>query len=125
MTVADIKGDANSARRRRAAYVALRLSGVLLAVLVLGHFVATHVTTDVADTDSRFIDQRWATALWLVWDGVMLAATLGHAVLGLWAVIADYTAGRRRRIWRVVLLCGAGAVLVGGMTLLWLAATAS
>lgn len=122
MTVADIKGDANAARRRRAAYVALRLSGVLLAVLVLGHFVATHVTTDVADTDSRFIDQRWATALWLVWDGVMLTATLAHAVLGLWAVIADYAVGRRRQMWRAALLGGAGIVLVAGVMLLWVAA---
>lgn len=124
MTVADIKGDARVARRRRAAYIALRLSGVLLAVLVLGHFVATHVTTDVADTDSRFIDQRWATALWLVWDGVMLTATLAHAVLGLWAVIADYAVGRRRRLWRAALLGGAGIVLVAGMALLWVAAAA-
>ncbi|GAA1217815.1 hypothetical protein [Prauserella alba] len=125
MTVADIRGDANSARRRRAAYVALRLSGVLLAVLVLGHFVATHVTTDVADTDSRFIDRRWATALWLIWDGVMLTATLAHAVLGLWTVTADYTAGGRRRLWRAALLGGAGIVLLGGLALLWLAATAT
>lgn len=124
MTVADITGDARVARRRRAAYIALRLSGVLLAVLVLGHFVATHVTTDVADTDSRFIDQRWATALWLGWDGVMLTATLVHAVLGLWAVIADYAVGRRRTLWRVALLGGAGIVLVAGLALLWVAATA-
>lgn len=111
------------AARRRTAYVALRLSGVLLAVLVLGHFVATHVTTDVADTDAQFIDRRWASALWVTWDGVMLAATLAHAVLGLWAVTADYSAGRRRRIWRAALLVTAGTVFVVGAALLWLGAT--
>ncbi|TWH18341.1 hypothetical protein [Prauserella rugosa] len=123
MTTADVRDAAGAARRRRVAYVALRLSGLLLAVLVLGHFVATHITTDVADTDSRFIDERWASALWIVWDGVMLAATLGHAVLGLWAVTADYSSGRRRTAWRAALLVGAGAVFVIGMSLLWLGAT--
>lgn len=105
-------------RRRHAAYVTLRISGVLLAVLVLGHFAITHVTTDVADTDAEFIDQRWASVLWLAWDGVMLAATLIHAVLGLWAVIADYSAGARRQAWRIALLTVACLVFAGGLTLL-------
>ncbi|MCT2582013.1 hypothetical protein [Actinophytocola gossypii] len=114
--------DSGAARRRRAAYVTLRVSGLLLTVLVLGHFAITHVTTDVADTDSRFIDERWASALWIGWDGLMLAATLLHAVLGLWAVIADYSPGRRRA-WRGVLLTAAGLVFACGMALLVVAAT--
>lgn len=116
--------DRRAARRRRSAYVALRVSGLLLTVLVLGHFTVTHVTTDVADTDSRFIDERWASALWIGWDGLMLAATLAHAVLGLWSVIADYSAGRRRRVWRVLLLVAAGLVFAGGMALLVIATAA-
>jgi len=118
---ATLPDTAGTARRRRAAYVALRVSGLLLTVLVLGHFAITHVTTDVADTDSRFIDERWASALWLAWDGVMLAATLLHAVLGLWSVIADYTPGRRRA-WRAVLVVAAALVFAGGLALLAIAA---
>lgn len=92
----------------------LRISGLLLTVLVLGHFAVTHVTTDVADTDSRFIDERWASALWIGWDGLMLIAVVLHAVLGLWAVVADYTVGRRRRVyWAIVLTVAAGVLVVG------------
>lgn len=105
-------------------YVLLRVSGLLLAVLVLGHFAVTHVTTDVADTDSRFIDRRWASALWLGWDGLMLAATLLHAVVGMWAVTADYSDGRRRRLLRGMLLAATTVVFAGGMLLLVLAAGA-
>ncbi|TCP44717.1 succinate dehydrogenase hydrophobic anchor subunit [Tamaricihabitans halophyticus] len=101
-------------RRRRTGYVLLRISGLLLTVLVLGHFAVTHVTTDVADTDSRFIDERWASALWIGWDGLMLIAVVLHAVLGLWAVVADYTVGRRRRVyWAIVLTVAAGVLVVG------------
>lgn len=109
--------------RRRSAYILLRMSGLLLSVLVLGHFVATHVTTDVADTHSRFIDARWASALWIGWDGLMLAATLLHAVLGLWAVTADYSMGQQRRLLRGIALAASVVVFIGGMALLVIATT--
>lgn len=110
-----------AAGRRRSAYVLLRMSGLLLSVLVLGHFVVTHITTDVADTDSQFIDQRWGSALWIGWDGLMLAATLLHAVLGLWAVTADYSSVQQRRLLRGILIAAAAVVFAGGMALLVIA----
>ncbi|MEU5849441.1 hypothetical protein [Saccharopolyspora shandongensis] len=110
-----------SARRRRYAYLLLRMSGLLLTVLVLGHFMVTHVTTDVADTNSRFIDVRWAQNIWIAWDGLMLTATLLHAVLGLWVVTADYSSGQRRRVLRALLVAAGLVVFAGGMTLLVIA----
>lgn len=113
-----VAGGERVLRRRRSAYVLLRISGLLLTVLVLGHFLVTHVTTDVADTNSQFIDQRWASNLWVAWDGLMLAATILHAVLGLWAVTADYSSGQRRRMLRALVLALAVVVFAGGMLLL-------
>jgi succinate dehydrogenase hydrophobic anchor subunit len=110
--------DAGAALRRRCAYLLLRISGLLLTVLVLGHFLVTHITTDVANTNSLFIDQRWASNLWAGWDGLMLAATILHAVLGLWAVTADYSSGKRRRVLRALVLGLALFVFTGGMLLL-------
>lgn len=123
-TSSSVAGAGRAMRRWRTGYILLRVSGLLLAVLVLGHFAVTHVTTDVADTGSRFIDRRWASALWLGWDGLMLATTLVHAVLGMWAVTADYAEGRRRRLVRGTLLAAAAVVLIGGMLVLVLAAGA-
>jgi succinate dehydrogenase hydrophobic anchor subunit len=97
----------------------VRLTGVALAVLVLGHFALTHVLTDVAETDSGFVAERWASALWVAWDWTMLAAALLHAGAGMWIVIGDYAAGAaRRRLWRRVLALGCGALWVLGSVLI-------
>jgi succinate dehydrogenase / fumarate reductase membrane anchor subunit len=93
---------------RRAPYVTIRVTGVLLAVLALGHFALTHVVNDVAATSSSFIARRWGSATWVVWDGLLLAAALLHAGAGLLAVVRDYrTRPRSRRRW----LAGLGAVV--------------
>ncbi|MEV4645059.1 hypothetical protein [Saccharopolyspora sp. NPDC049357] len=105
-------------RRRRTAYILLRLSGVMLSVLVLGHFAATHVTTDVADTNSQFIDGRWATAFWIAWDGIMLVAVLAHVALGMWSVTADYSTGAARRRYRTAMSALVAFLLVYGLWVL-------
>jgi succinate dehydrogenase hydrophobic anchor subunit len=87
---------------RRGAYLMMRLTGVLLAVLVTGHLVVTHVVTDVASTDASFIAKRWGSALWVTWDSLMLAAALAHAGAGVWAALDDYARdpALRRRLRR-------------------------
>lgn len=99
---------------RLAAYLLIRLTGVLLAVLVLGHFTVTHITTDVADTGSTFVARRWHSALWLTWDWLMLAAALAHAACGLWVVVDDYVPGavarRRTHASLVLVVCALMAI---------------
>lgn len=93
---------------RRAPYVTIRVTGVLLAVLALGHFALTHVINDVATTSSSFIARRWGSATWVVWDGLLLASALLHAGAGLLAVVRDYrTRPASRRRW----LAGLGALV--------------
>lgn len=106
-------------RPRLVAYLVIRVTGLVLAVLVLGHFALTHVVTDVADADAGFIARRWSTALWIAWDWLMLAAALAHGAAGVWVAIEDYTPDRRRRRRRQAALTGASAVLlaVGTLTL--------
>jgi succinate dehydrogenase / fumarate reductase membrane anchor subunit len=99
-------------RSRAVAYLVVRVTGALLAVLVLGHFALTHVVNDVADTGSAFIGRRWASAFWLLWDWAMLGAAFAHAGAGVWVVIDDYTPDPARRRAR-------RRVLVAGCALLW------
>lgn len=98
-------------RSRAAAYLVVRLSGVILAVLVLGHFALTHVINDVADTGSAFVARRWGSALWLAWDWTMLGAAFVHGGAGVWIVIDDHTPDRARRRRRHALLTVACTVL--------------
>lgn len=94
---------------RLIAYLLIRVTGVLLAVLVLGHFTVTHITTDVAHTGPSFTRHRWESALWPVWDWLMLTAALAHAGCGLWVVVEDYVPGpaarRRTHAALVVVMC--------------------
>jgi succinate dehydrogenase hydrophobic anchor subunit len=106
-------------RSRALAYLLLRITGLLLAVLVLGHFALTHVVTDVQDTGSAFVGRRWASAFWLAWDWSMLGAAFLHGGAGAWVVIDDHTpdpAARRRRRRVLVAACAGlwalGSILV-------------
>jgi succinate dehydrogenase / fumarate reductase membrane anchor subunit len=100
-------------------YIVLRLTGVLLSVLVLGHFVVTHFVTDVARDDSAFVSHRLSSTVWIAWDAAMLAAALAHGATGVRLAFADYTNGRRRRaVSRLV--AGSSVVLfVVGAAAIW------
>lgn len=106
-------------RSRAGAYLMVRLTGLLLAVLVLGHFALTHIVTDVADTDSGFIDRRWGSAVWLLWDWAMLGTAFLHGGAGVWVVIDDHTPEpRARRRRRALLLAGCAALWAIGSLLI-------
>jgi succinate dehydrogenase hydrophobic anchor subunit len=86
-------------------WLLIRVTGLLLSVLVLGHLLAVHLLTDVAHTTSSFVLRRWSTGLWVGWDGCMLTAALAHGAAGLWAVLRDHVRpGPRRRAAAAALL---------------------
>lgn len=91
-------------RSRIAGYLVVRATGVLLAVLVTGHFAVTHIVNDVATTDASFIAQRWSSALWVTWDALLLGCALLHGASGVWVAVDDYVTPRRRRPWRAALV---------------------
>lgn len=66
------------------AWLVIRITGVLLAVLALGHFAVMHIVNDVAATDSSFIARRWSSALWVVWDGLLLVTVLVYLGTASW-----------------------------------------
>jgi len=83
--------------RRLVEYVVLRTTGLLLAFLVLGHFVVTHFVTDVAHDDAAFVAWRLSSAVWIAWDSAMLAAALAHGATGIRLGLADYVRSAQRR----------------------------
>jgi succinate dehydrogenase hydrophobic anchor subunit len=107
-------------RRPALTYLAVRLTGVLLAVLVLGHFAVTHIVTDVAQTDAQFIARRWSSGLWIAWDITMLLAAFAHGVAGVLVSVADYVPGvRARRRRQRALMAIVTALVVLGLVVVW------
>lgn len=107
---------------RAGGYLLVRVTGVLLAVLVTGHFAATHIVNDVAATDASFIAQRWSSALWVTWDALLLACALAHGASGVWVAIDDYARPRKRRPWRALLVAGTTVLFALGAAVLVIAA---
>jgi succinate dehydrogenase / fumarate reductase membrane anchor subunit len=105
-----------SARLRPSlAWLTIRLTAILLAVLVLLHFAVTHVFTDVAETDSAFVAARWESGLVAATDWLMLVAAVVHGALGAWAVAVDHVRSPRRRAWvRGSLVALSGLLIAGG-----------
>ena len=97
------------------AWLTIRLTALLLAVLVLVHFAVTHLQFDVAETDSRFVAERWRSGLVAAADLLLLAAAVLHGAAGAWIVIGELTAaGWRRRGLRAAIAVAASAMLALG-----------
>ena len=104
--------------RRAADYVLLRATGVVLSVLVLGHFAVTHLVTDVARDDSAFVARRLSSVVWVAWDSTMLAAALAHGAIGVRLALADYSTGRQRRaLQRAVVLVATALFVLGAVAI--------
>ncbi len=69
----------------------MRISGILLLVLAVGHVLIMHVLGGgVERVDFQFVKVRWDSPFWRSWDWLMLSLALLHGVNGLRTVILDY-----------------------------------
>ena len=75
----------------------MRLSGLALFVLALGHFSITHFIFDPATQTAQWIiDDRWGSLLWRTVDWLLLMMTVLHSFLGVRTVVQDYVSGGAR-----------------------------
>lgn len=73
------------------AWLFMRLSGVLLLFLALGHLFVMHlVETGAERIDFGFVALRWEGLFWRVWDWLLLMLALVHGVNGLRNITLDY-----------------------------------
>src|ERR1051325_2357583 len=69
----------------------MRISGIVLVFLVLGHFTIVHLVGGGIDrVDFAFVSGRWANPLWQTWDWCMLFLGLLHGANGVKVIINDY-----------------------------------
>lgn len=79
----------------------MRVSGVLLVLLALGHFAIMHVIFGVEKVNFNFVANRWATPLWRTYDLTLLFVALLHGFNGIRILIDDYIHAKG---WRMLSL---------------------
>ncbi|MDQ2582397.1 succinate dehydrogenase hydrophobic membrane anchor subunit [Saccharothrix yanglingensis] len=83
----------------------MRISGVALVVLVLGHlFIMNILDGGVHRINFGFVAGRWASPFWQIWDLAMLWLAQIHGGNGLRTVINDYARKDATRFWLKMLL---------------------
>ncbi|MEV4611869.1 succinate dehydrogenase hydrophobic membrane anchor subunit [Kitasatospora sp. NPDC049258] len=87
------------------AWLFMRLSGVVLVVLVLGHLLINIVLDGgVSKISFAFVAGKWASPFWQFWDLLMLWLAMLHGSNGMRTVINDYAEKDSTRLWLKALL---------------------
>jgi succinate dehydrogenase / fumarate reductase membrane anchor subunit len=69
----------------------MRISGLLLLVLAVGHVLIMHVTKEgVGRVNFGFVATRWQSPFWRTWDWMLLVLALIHGINGLRVITLDY-----------------------------------
>ncbi len=82
-----------------AVWYLMRVSGVALFVLALGHFSIQHFLFDPSQENSNWIfNQRWNSLFWRSFDWLLLMMVLFHSFMGVRTVTMDYVKGGARTL---------------------------
>jgi succinate dehydrogenase / fumarate reductase membrane anchor subunit len=69
----------------------MRISGIVLLFLVLGHFTIVHLLGEgVNRVNFAFVSGRWSSPFWQTWDWTMLFLGMLHGANGMKVLINDY-----------------------------------
>ena len=69
----------------------MRISGLILLVLAVGHVLIMHVLGDGVDrVNFAFVALRWQSPFWQTWDWLLLSLALVHGINGLRVITLDY-----------------------------------
>ena len=92
----------------------MRISGVLLVLLALGHMLIMHVLVPLGGGEINFelVVGRWGTPFWRIYDGLLLVLAMVHGVNGARVVIGDYARHGIVRNLAVGLLLAVSAFLL-------------
>ena len=93
----------------------MRLSGLALVFLALGHMFIMHVLVELTggEINFAFVQSRWGSPFWRVYDLLLLLLALVHGVRGALIVIKDYVTHPTARGLLI-----SGLVIISGIWLL-------
>src|ERR687896_1678546 len=80
--------------RERFWWYFMRLSGLALVILALGHMFIMHVLVELTggEINFAFVQSRWGTPFWRIYDFLLLVLAFVHGANGARVVISDYVA---------------------------------
>jgi succinate dehydrogenase / fumarate reductase membrane anchor subunit len=94
-------------------WVFMRVSGVVLIFLVLGHlFIMNILDGGVQRINFAFVAGRWSSPFWQVWDLMMLWLAMLHGTNGMRTIINDYAERDQTRFWLKMILYIAAAFTI-------------
>jgi succinate dehydrogenase / fumarate reductase membrane anchor subunit len=99
----------------------MRLSGLALVILALGHMFIMHVLVELTggEIDFAFVQSRWGSPFWRIYDLLLLVLAFVHGARGARIVITDYIANRTARSLLIGILLAVSAIwLVLGMAVI-------
>lgn len=74
----------------RYAYLFMRMSGIALLVLAVGHMLIQHVLNSSGNLTLQFVADQWNSWGWKAYDIFLLAFAIPHGINGLRNVLEDY-----------------------------------
>jgi succinate dehydrogenase / fumarate reductase membrane anchor subunit len=117
------RGASTPRRRERPAggfelwsWLFMRISGVVLLFLAVGHVLIMHVLDEGVDrVDFGFVAARWGNPVWRTWDWALLVLALLHGINGLRVIVQDYVRwpGVRFAVNMLFAIIGFGLFVLG------------
>ena len=105
----------NGTKRETLIWLFVRVSGVLVLFLALGHLYIMHIANSVHTIDAEFVKNRLRAPLWKTYDFLLLSLALSHGSLGVKNILEDVI--HNKKILAVLKVCFgifcAGIFLIG------------
>ncbi|WP_422930955.1 succinate dehydrogenase hydrophobic membrane anchor subunit [Singulisphaera sp. PoT] len=99
------------------AWYFMRISGLILVFLSLGHLFITHILNNVENINYYFVASRWADpktgVVWRIWDLTMINLAVLHGFNGLRQILDEYINRPGRRVIVHTLIWTAATFMIG------------
>jgi succinate dehydrogenase / fumarate reductase membrane anchor subunit len=99
------KTSRSTSNYERYSWIFMRISGLVLVFLVLGHLLIMNILDGgVQRINFGFVAGRWSSPFWQTWDLLQLWLAMLHGGNGMRTIISDYAEKPRTRFWLLTLL---------------------
>jgi succinate dehydrogenase membrane anchor subunit len=104
----------------RNTFMFMRLSGILLLVLAVGHMMIQHVLNSSTSLTIQFVAEQWNSWGWKLFDFLLLIFAISHGINGLRNILEDYVHNRTAVKWvNIILLIFVVATILWAGYAIW------